>query len=225
MNKLTRLILFIGITLIALTSSAQASFSVNWGKSLDNGLYGYQQLGAWMVSNGYSANQTAAENFAKTGYIGYSGSTADPFSWAGNQTATVRIVSEASMFQNFNILGYYSGAPGDNTQLLGGMQNGPVSFSSTDPFGFYIHTPQQNTWYSDRFANINNDPHALIYQLQPNRYLIAWEDVNLLSADRDYNDMYILVDTKDNNVVPEPMTMALFSMGSGALWFLKRRKV
>ncbi|MBF0478086.1 MAG: PEP-CTERM sorting domain-containing protein [Candidatus Omnitrophica bacterium] len=224
MNKLTRLTLCIGITILALTTNAHASFSVNWQKSYDDHLYGYQQLGKWLVTNNYYTNQAVAENFAKTGYIGYESGEADPFYWAGGQKATVQIVAETTEFKNQTVLGYYySGNPSGTTQLLSGTQNGPTSLSATNPFGFYITTPG-NTWYTDRFDNSNKSAQALVYSLGTDKWLIAFEDSNstVSSTDNDYNDMYVLVDT--NNVVPEPMSLLL--LGSGLAGFLGlRRKV
>ncbi|HBE21265.1 MAG TPA: hypothetical protein DEG17_17905 [Cyanobacteria bacterium UBA11149] len=110
-------------------------------------------------------------------------------------------------------------------------------------FGFYIETPEGNTFYSEDWRNPNGDAQVLIYQgendtvLQlPNRakglftdneFLIAFEDKVYANSDKDFNDAVIsfesILPKKD---VPEPgAVVGLLAIGSfGVSQMLKRHK-
>lgn len=215
---------------------AHASFGVDWGNSNDTGLNqftGDQLIAQWLVDNNYYNNPTEAQNFALNGYIGAGVNDPDPFTWAAHLPYNVEIVQENAHYADQNTLGFYtgSGAGLTTTQLLGGTENGPRTFSAASPFGFYLATPENNTWFTDRALNTDQvgslrrtggNAQALIYELNPNQeWLVAWEDLDAtkLSSDREFNDMYLKV-----TVAPEPIASTLFVLGGAALTARRRFK-
>jgi hypothetical protein len=209
---------------------ASADFDVNWRPSLDNGMFGYEELGHWLVNNGYYNNFNDAKNFAQTGYIGFDNADPDAYYWDISGPIDARIVKEVAGFANKNTFGYYIGD--QKTQVFGGpdgILTPPKSFSPADPFGLYLSTPQGNTFFTDRAKNVQagnlfnagGDPQALIYQLASNEWLVAWEDLDAtwIGSDNDYNDMYIKL-----TVASEPIASSLFALGGGLMgWRLKRK--
>ncbi len=233
----------IGLIVLLTTAPAFAQFSVDWGTSFDPATrdgytMGYDYLADWLYYT-YDPGHTkfsdfgAARIFAQTGYIGYNAGDADPFYFLGNLDNTVQVQQEIAGYQYTSTLGYYlMGNPSVKTQLFDGGQVGPTTFHTTSQFGFYLNTPNgqdmnnPGTWsyfYTDRTLN-GNTPTALIYQLEPNKWLVAWEDIDPSGkgagvTDRDYNDMYMTV-----TATPEPVSAGLFLLGGGALAFIRRKQ-
>lgn len=224
--------------LVTLPKGASAEFSVGWDVSQDKASYGYSFIADWMVANGYYDDTATAEEFAKTGYIGYDSDDMDPYYWASDYGYMAEIVQETAGFADYNTLGYYTGS-GDSkslTQIFGGTENGQKTFLVDQVFGLYLSTPQYNTWFTDRFentdqqarvtANLGGDAQSLIYELIPGQeWLIAWEDLDasVKRSDNDYNDMFVKV-----SVVPEPISTTLFLLGGGIMvgrTRLKRKKI
>jgi hypothetical protein len=95
-------------------------------------------------------------------------------------------------------------------------------------FGFYIKTPQGDTFYSEDDRNLGGNPQALIFRgndldkvqlpgfaqgtFTSHHYIVAFEDVAWTNADKDFNDMVFMVESI-SPVVPEPGTLIL--LGSG----------
>jgi len=213
---------------ISFQSNAFAKFDVDWGRSSDNGHKGYKDIGIWLVNNGYYSNQKDAEKFAKNNYIGHDKSDADPFLWSAGNNNTFTIVQELASYKNQNLLGYYlAGDPTSKTSIFpSGIDNGPVSLAISGDFGLYLNTPEKNFWYTDKTKNTCNSVQALIYELKPNQeWLIAWEDLYSKSrkSDNDYNDMFVKLSIAPI-VTPEPVSSALFLLGSGALVAIKRSR-
>ncbi len=228
MKRVLACCFFLFVVLVVGFKDARAEFDVNWGISADNGLTGQRQLAQWLVGNGYYSDLSTAEFFAKTGYIGHNSGDPDPYYWNLSSPFNVQIVQEMAGYADFNKLGYYTGS-GDakiQTQIFGGTENGPKLLSINQPFGFYIETPKEKFWYTDRAENDQQHgqlrhfekggyPQALIYELKPDtEWLIAWEDLDATKRkmDRDYNDMYVKV-----TCAPEPVSCVLYLLGGGAL--------
>lgn len=109
-------------------------------------------------------------------------------------------------------------------------------------FGFYIETPEGNTFYSEDWRNPNGDAQVLIYQGEndttlklPNRapglftdneFIIAFEDKVYANSDGDFNDAVISFESIMAKDVPEPGTVVgLLAIGSfGVSQMLKRHK-
>lgn len=105
--------------------------------------------------------------------------------------------------------------------------SGPIGTISGSPFGFYLNSPAGggDVWYSDTGLNWGGLDHFVMYNaidsngnVIANRFLIAWEDLNL--GDTDYNDLVIEIDLSPP--VPEPSTMALILMGIGGVAMRRR---
>jgi hypothetical protein len=215
-------------------TEAFCQFEVDWGKSFDSGNFGYKDIGQWLVENNYYDSLEQATAFAKEGYLGALEGDADPYYWSVAQPVSVEVVQELASFSDENILGFYTGGGHFKTmtQIFGGTEQGPTSLSISDPFGLYVQTPQQFTWFTDRGENDDQkgglrrrggNAQALIYELKPDaEWLVAWEDLDatrLEKSDRDYQDMFVKL-----TVVPEPISSALFVLGGGALGAARWRK-
>ena len=232
-KTIAHVVLLLSIFMLG-TGEASAEFGVDWGESYDNGLRGYQQLSQWLVANGYYNDMGSAEIFSREGYVGYDNSGADPFTWNLSEAFNVQIVQEMAGFADLNTLGYYTGSGGSKslTQIFSGTEFGSKTIMLEQPFGFYLGSPQQNFWYTDRAENLQQagfplnaggDPQALIYELTSgSEWLVIWEDMDATqpyATDRDYNDMYLKV-----SVVPEPVSGVLFLLGSGVMTIAARKK-
>ena len=231
-------VLLVLAAVIFCQQSAFAEFSVNWQYSWDNpSLKGTDYVANWLVGNGYYSDPTAAKAFATTGYIGHNYADPDPFYWnQGGSATTFKIVQEIAGYADYNILGYYQGSGSSKTLqpiFLSGTENGPGTLTINGNFGLYLHTPENNFWYTDRaenkatqggpFFNGDNlgDPQALIYVLKPNKeWLVAFEDLNATGhTDNDYNDMFVKV-----TAVPEPVSTILFLTGGTILAVRRLRR-
>lgn len=107
-------------------------------------------------------------------------------------------------------------------------------------FGFYLTTPEGNTFYSEDSLNPNSSPQALVYRgddntvlqlpgfapgtFQSSEFIIAWEDLLRYggNSDYDYNDLVVLVESI--NPVPEPATILLIGSGLAGLGFFSRKR-
>ena len=237
MKKLPTLFVFVLLMTAAVTPSAMAQFSVDWGVSDDTGNSGFADLNTWFASNGYGGVD------AQTGYIGYGAADSDPFFFNAGST-TFEVVQTIAGNTNLTSFGFYTGTGlGKSlTEVIGDGATGPENANPGSSWGVYINTPkwwqgnQYVNWFVDRAENDPNqtkgsdvnaggDPQGLVYRLKDNEYLIAWEDLdytNLIagqSTDRDFNDAYLKV-----TVTPEPASMALFGLGAGALGLTRLRR-
>ncbi len=219
---------------------ASAQFSVDWGTSSDTGNAGYTDLNNWFSSNGYGSVN------AQTDYIGYGAADSDAFSFGAGEY-DFQIVQQIAGNADLTKFGYYTGAGLGKalTESLGAGSTGPVSQAISESFGLYMSAPVQwrsatsATWYTDRAendaaqvgatqTNAGGDAQALIYKLSQSEWLVAWEDLNYANttsgqSDHDYNDAYLKITSKPT-VTPEPVSMALFGMGAGALGLKRLRR-
>ena len=175
---------------------------------------------------------------------------------AGGSVAT--IVIELAGFASGNSFGVFDMAnPGNAVQLFAGANvagdqailsikaDGSVHVNLADTgvdfagnqFGYWLNTPQQNTWYSDTALNIDGSDHLAAYQgtntdtvalpgIAPglwtnNEFVLAWEDLALgAGAGGDFNDFVVMVESV--KPIPEPGILAL--MGLGLLGFMGGRR-
>ena len=175
---------------------------------------------------------------------------------AGGSVAS--IIVELAGFANQNTFGVYDSTnPGVGVQLFNGVAgagdqvfmsikiDGSVFVNNLDSgvdfagnsFGYWLNTPQQNTWYSDSALNLDGKDHLAAYlgtntdtvQLPGlaaglwtnNEYVMAWEDLSFnTGSDADYTDFVVMVESV--KPIPEPGILAL--MGLGLLGFMDRRR-
>ncbi len=151
---------------------------------------------------------------------------------------------------------YKAGDPNTKIELFGGgtsggaesavqfLANGAVKVGNTvvnnfgRDFGFYLNGPG-GTFFSQNALN-GGKQQAMVYKgtgtqfniggkainFDPSKYLVAFEDVNFLSSDKDYNDLVVIVSgvrsTKD---VPEPALMLGMATVVGGAITARRRKL
>jgi hypothetical protein len=103
----------------------------------------------------------------------------------------------------------------------------PVAFNLSQGLGFYISTPAGDTFYTEDDRNIGGSPQSLVFQgegggqditVGGNTYalgqfdwVIAFEDQQFATTDRDYNDFVFIA--QGLTFTPEPATLALFGLG------------
>jgi len=137
---------------------------------------------------------------------------------------------------NTNTLGTYNLTSGVVTTLTNGYTGDqwidPIEYYDVSNSGQYGWHLQSDTteWFSEDSRN-SGDDHMLVFDLGgsltfdaidktnsnnpisvnfANPFLIAWEDISLPSADKDYNDVMYLVDA---TLVPIPPSVLLFLSG------------
>ena len=242
--------------LIAATTSASAAV-IN-GSGLQNGLNSVTQGGTfsqnvndenqqynpdqvWTLDAVSSANAVMMfefAGFANSNTMGIydldSNSSLELFSGAASTGFSTKLQISGS-----NLIATYF----DGNGLFTGQAL--TNFGGDTQFGFYLSTPQSNTFYSQaaRNGDADNDgiadDHMVTFRgdgsdmMDPdqdgnygsftsNNFILAWEDLRLNSADRDYADMVVMVES----FVPvsEPGTFALLGLGLAGLGFARRKQ-
>jgi hypothetical protein len=203
-----------------------SAFASNWDSSM--GVFGTSSwdggsapswIQSWLNTNGYSGINASTDYVIST----------TPFYWTGNGYPTnFTIQEEVAGYKDQNTVGFYQGANYAQTQIFAGPDSQYVNMTKlvnlTGPFGLYIHTPEGNTFYSDRFLNgqqtgVNNAPQVLIYTLKNNsKWLVAFEDLNWASGDKDFNDHMLTM-----TATPEPISASLFLLGGAGLAIYRKR--
>ncbi len=179
-----------------------------------------------------------------------------PFALFNNTSASgsgVTLVAELAAFANDNQLGIYTD-PTNKALIFDGFNSPPdrvyidffadgtvkigdqqIGTGFNKPFGFYITTPQNNTFFTEDSLN-NGNPQALVYQgdnqtelqignfqsgtFTDDEFLFAFEDLAFNGADKDYADMVFHVSSIEPAPVPEPMTIlgSTLALGFGGLF-------
>lgn len=108
-----------------------------------------------------------------------------------------------------------------------GAVNGSQAFSG-NLFGYFLTTPQGNTFYSNATLNADGIAHQVAYEgdgtsqinaaggaIQgtwlTSEFIMAWEDQLLGQSDLDYNDFIVMVESV--HPVPEPAVLGMFGLG------------
>lgn len=93
-------------------------------------------------------------------------------------------------------------------------------------FGFYLHTPEDNTFFSDTARNTDHFDHFWAYAAPggaaaarsgyaEGSYLLAWEDL-LNGGDKDFQDLVVSVSGYTPvSTTPVPLPAGLLLLGSG----------
>ncbi len=197
-----------------------------------------------LTNEGCTYNDTGAQSVVLTDTDGY------------NDDATAFLFLELAGYANSNTLGIYSFtdngstvALGNTLQVFSGAQSpftsvtlkfdlaeGTVENGTTHAtayigknFGFYISTPDTNTFYTHSSLNSGGYDYFKVYDTRDNRagslggsdVVLAIEDL-LNGGDKDFDDMVIGV--TDVAPVPEPGTFAMLGAGLLGLGLYGRRK-
>ncbi len=111
-----------------------------------------------------------------------------------------------------------------------------------DKFGYYLASGSGDVYFSDSNLNHTNeagegDDHMVAYQGQgdevqlpgyapgtwtADEYILAWEDMPLNIADKDYTDFVVMVESVEP--VPEPAILAMLGLGLAAFGFVSRKR-
>lgn len=187
--------------------------------------------------------------------------------WTAQSGASATLQFELARFAPDNVFGIYDpsapsvllplfrGAASDGAEttltidaLGGGFRFSVTSGGSTESalfgtsvFGFYLSTPQSNSFFSETARNSDHFDHLRAYHTDSltrdvdyvypeGSYLLAWEDL-LNGGDKDFDDFvvamngYVPVGASAASPVPLPAGILLFGSGLLGLAGLGRRKM
>lgn len=211
MKKVLLGILIAGMVLLCATPATATSISDPWfpttGDTTEVNLYEiYNDLYGTTYTDSNDIPQVSPDEVANLFGLGL---------WL---EATARY---AGLGQQF---GYYqptSGGPVTYTQLFN-IQDPNVGhflsgFTATiwpvGDFGFY-DLAGGTYWHSQPGLNPGGEDHMIaLYTPDPYTFLLAWEDLPFALADRDYNDLVVEIRVWQDQIIPEPTSMALLGMG------------
>ncbi len=145
--------------------------------------------------------------FAPSNIIGF-------FHWTGTMALLHNIFQGLATAGTVASVVWTSPTSGTITQISGpsgAVNTGTFSGIPFWAFGFYITTPQGNTFFTVDDLNPNSSPQVLAFRHAPsNTWFLAFEDLLVTggSSDYDYNDFVMKVESIVP--VPEPATILLF---------------
>jgi Domain of unknown function (DUF4114) len=241
---------FAGIATLAITAFA-APARAEFGVSHDTHCVAGNTAAACSLQsilNHYTTSGPQVNTNNDTGY--------DLFTNTGDNATGSFLFSVAGFAPHNTFGLYKAGDPNTKIQLFGGgtsggtesavqfLANGAVKVGHTvvnnfgSDFGFYLNGPG-GTFFSQNALNGGNQQ-SKIYKgngtqfnvggkaidFDPSKYLVAFEDVNFLNSDKDYNDLVVIVSgVRSSKDVPEPALMLGMVTVVGGAIAARRRKL
>lgn len=141
-----------------------------------------------------------------------------------NPSQSIEFKIEVSSFASSNQLWWYDSTNPTNKWVIFSGSEGPGSSKNFTPslnWGFAIHTPQENWFYTESYLGDDKDnQHFAIFRNSqyPETYWIGIEDLIYYSSDKDYQDMVFKL-----TPVPEPTIFILIASGLLATGIFRRR--
>ncbi len=243
---------FAGLATLAITSfAAPARADGKFGVSHDTTCVAGNTAAACSLQsilNHYTTGGPQVNTNNDTGY--------DLFTNTGDNATGSFLFSVAGFAPHNTFGLYKAGDPNTKIQLFGGgtsggaesavkfLANGAVQVGNTvvnnfgRDFGFYLNGPG-GTFFSQNGLN-GGKQQAMVYKgtgtqfniggkaidFDPSKYLVAFEDVNFLSSDKDYNDLVVVVSgVRSSKDVPEPALMLGMATVVGGAIAARRRKL
>lgn len=152
------------------------------------------------------------------------------------------IIKEIAGNANLNSFGWYEVGGTKTEEIFNGAASAGASkisyFGSASEVGFYLATPKDGVFYTEKSKNPDLNQQVIIFQsnTEENEFILAWEDLDrtkllspdmysnvLTKQDSDFNDFVVKVRFD----VPEPATLSFIGLSLlslSGLSFVRRKR-